>query len=114
MQNSSQFSPAAVDESAEPDDLSSDKEATGSKVWGNSVLSANHDTPVDNWVEPNEEDLDEIRQIAANSEIKQFLRKNNLEAFEGLLERCRKQNKDLTLKDLAKLDAKRISECCNQ
>ena len=59
--------------------------ANGSKVWGNSVLSANHETPIDNCIEPSDEDLMEIRQYAANTEIKQFLRKNNLEAFESLL-----------------------------
>ena len=74
FQNNKQLAPPAVDESVEPlDDFSSDKEATGSKVWGNSVLSANHDTPVDNWAEQSE-DFDEIRQIAAISEVKQFLR----------------------------------------
>ena len=79
------------------DDLSSDREATGSKVWGNSVLSANHETPIDNCIEPSDEDLMEIRQYAANTEIKQFLRKNNLEAFESLLQRCFKDYKSLTL-----------------
>ena len=115
MQNTSNFTPPAVNELVEPlDDLSSDREPTnGSKVWGNSVLSANHETPIDNWVE-NNEDLNEIRKIAANTEIKQFLRKNNLEAFEGLLERFQKQNNNLTLKDLAKYDAHQISKSCSQ
>ena len=61
IQNTKHFSTPAANDSGEPlDDFSSDKEATGSKVWGNSVLSANHDTPIDNWVE-NNEDLDDIR-----------------------------------------------------
>ena len=96
------------------DDLSSDREATGSKVWGNSVLSANHETPIDLCIEPSDEDLMEIRQFAANTEIKQFLRKNNLEAFEGLLQRCFKDYKSLTLQELAKFDAVRISMFCSQ
>ena len=55
------FTPEKADDSNESglDHLSSDKEAS-SKVWGNSVLSANHDTPIDNWIE-NNEDLDDIR-----------------------------------------------------
>ena len=32
--------------------------ATGSKVWGNSVLSANFEAPIDN------EDEDDIRKVA--------------------------------------------------
>ena len=108
----SQLTPPQANESHDQalDDLSSDR---GGKVWGNSVLSANHDTPIDHWAE-NNEDLDEIRQIAAISEIKQFLRQNNLETFNVLLEMCCKKNKDLTLKDLAKYDANKISQFLSQ
>lgn len=42
--------------------------ANGSKVWGNSVLSANFETPVDN-----EQDEDDIRQLAELNTLKQSL-----------------------------------------
>ena len=44
-----------------------DKSAAGSKVWGNSVLSANFEAPVDN----EEDDEFEVRRIAAQNSLRQ-------------------------------------------
>lgn len=59
----------------------------GSRVWGNSVLSANFETPIDN------EDENEIRCLAAKNTLKRFLQVNNLQVFVEIVERF----KDLTL-----------------
>ena len=101
MQNSSQFSPAAVDESAEPDDLSSDKEATGSKVWGNSVLSANFEAPIDN------EDEDDIRKVADKNTLKRFLQDNNLQDIMRVIETRRDS---VTLSSLKHLSEQQIHQ----
>ncbi len=61
--------------------------ANGSRVWGNSVLSANFETPIDN------EDENEIRRLAASNTLKRFLQMNNLMMFSYIEQRYT----DLTL-----------------
>ena len=55
----------------------------GSKVWGNSVLSANFDAPIDY------EDEIEIRQVAQMNELKQFLEANKLEGILSVVSKMR-------------------------
>ena len=74
----------------------------GSRVWGNSILSANFETPVDN------EDENEIRRLAASNSLKNFLQVNNLVVFQTIVDRY----KDLTLEQLKAYSEAEIRHFC--
>lgn len=65
--------------------------ATGSKVWGNSVLSANFEAPID------DEDENEIRQVASLNTLKQFMLENDLQVLISILDRLKH---DISLEEL--------------
>ena len=61
-----------LDSCSENSSVEGKSSATGSKVWGNSVLSANFEAPIDN------EDEDDIRKVADKNTLKRFLQDNSL------------------------------------
>lgn len=65
--------------------------ATGSKVWGNSVLSANFEAPID------DEDENDIRQLASLNTLKHFLQENDLHVLVNVMDRLRH---DISLEEL--------------
>ena len=61
-----------LDSCSENSSVEGKSSATGSKVWGNSVLSANFEAPIDN------EDEDDIRKVADKNTLKRFMQDNSL------------------------------------
>lgn len=72
-----------LDSCSETSSVEGKSSATGSKVWGNSVLSANFEAPIDN------EDEDDIRKVADKNTLKRFLQENNLQEVMKVIESCR-------------------------
>jgi len=71
-------------------ETSQNHSATGSNVWGNSVLSTNHEAAIDyNEDEVNDEDLtseeedpvSDVRKVAALNSLINFLAEKNLHIF---------------------------------
>ena len=88
------------------DDLSSHGDrnsATGSKVWGNSVLSANFEAPID--IE-DEDDEDDIRQFAAFNSLRHFLQQNDLHVFLHAVDSLHQ----VSLDDLKRYDESQIRQ----
>ena len=78
-------------------EASPNNSATGSKVWGDSVLSTNHEAAIDDCngdglgitsCDEGEEDSDDgitdIRRVAAFNSLKSFLEEHNLTVFVGV------------------------------
>ena len=90
-----------LDSCSENSSVEGKSSATGSKVWGNSVLSANFEAPIDN------EDEDDIRKVADKNTLKRFLQDNSLQDVTRVVE----SHKDLvTLASLKRLNEPQIHE----
>ena len=90
-----------LDSCSENSSVEGKSSATGSKVWGNSVLSANFEAPIDN------EDEDDIRKVADKNTLKRFLQDNNLQDVMRVIESRRDS---VTLSSLKHLSEQQIHQ----
>ena len=90
-----------LDSCSENSSVEGKSSATGSKVWGNSVLSANFEAPIDN------EDEDDIRKVADKNTLKRFLQDNNLQDIMRVIETRRDS---VTLSSLKHLTEQQINQ----